>query len=84
MAITTQSHRPITDGQNYLLCIDLDSDLEAMAQRYAAQIIASRSTIADKDTQYEAVDIASVSLVRPRHIGIEHLALTCCQAINLG
>jgi hypothetical protein len=46
-----------------------------MAQRYAAQIIASRSTIADKDTQYEAVDIASVALVRPRRIGTEHLAL---------
>jgi transposase len=66
-------------GQNSLLCIDLDSDLEAMAQRYSAQIIASRSTIADKDTQYEAVDIASVALVRPRRIGIEHLAL---QAVN--
>jgi transposase len=66
-------------GQNSLLCIDLDSDLEAMAQRYGAQIIASRSTIADKDTQYEAVDIASVALVRPRRIGIEHLAL---QAVN--
>jgi transposase len=66
-------------GQNSLLCIDLDSDLEAMAQRYAAQIIASRSTIADKDTRYEAVDIASVALVRPRRIGIEHLAL---QAVN--
>jgi transposase len=70
-------------GQNSLLCIDLDSDLEAMAQRYGAQIIASRSTIADKDTQYEAVDIASVALVRPRRIGIEHLALQAVKQLTL-
>jgi transposase len=70
-------------GQNSLLCIDLDSDLEAMAQRYGAQIIASRSTIADKDTQYEAVDIASVALVRPRRIGIEHLALHAVKQLTL-
>jgi transposase len=70
-------------GQNSLLCIDLDSDLEAMAQRYGAQIIASRSTIADKDTRYEAVDIASVALVRPRRIGIEHLALQAVKQLTL-
>jgi transposase len=54
-----------------------------MAQRYGAQIIASRSTIADKDTQYEAVDIASVALVRPRRIGIEHLALQAVKQLTL-
>jgi hypothetical protein len=62
-----------------LLNIDLDTDLEAMAQRYTVQIIASRGTVIDKDTQYESVDIASVALVRPRRIGIDHLAL---QAVN--
>ncbi len=62
-------------GQNALLRIDLDTDLEEMAQRYAAKIIASRTTVTDKDTQYESVDIDSVALVRPRRIGIEHLAL---------
>jgi sulfur carrier protein ThiS len=54
-----------------------------MAQRYGAQIIASRSTIADKDIQYEAVDIASVALVRPRCIGIEHLALQAVKQLTL-
>jgi hypothetical protein len=49
-----------------------------MAQRYAAQIIASRSTVTDKDTQYESVDIDTVALVRPRRIGIEHLAFMQC------
>ena len=54
-----------------------------MAQRYAAQIIASRSTVTDKDTQYESVDIDSVALVRPRRIGIEHLALHAVKQLTL-
>jgi sulfur carrier protein ThiS len=54
-----------------------------MAQRYAAQIIASRSTVTDKDTQYESVDIDSVALVRPRCIGIEHLALQAVKQLTL-
>lgn len=70
-------------GQSAFLSIDLDTDLEAMAQRYAAQIIASRSTAIDKDTQYEAVDISSVELVRPRRIGIEHLALHAVKQLTL-
>jgi transposase len=70
-------------GQSSLLSIDLDTDLEAMAQRYTAQIIASRSQVIDKDTQYEAVDIASVALVRPRRIGIEHLALQAIKQLTL-
>ena len=70
-------------GQSSLLNIDLDTDLEAMAQRYSAQIIASRSRVIDKDTQYEAVDIASVALVRPRRIGVEHLALQAVKQLTL-
>ena len=54
-----------------------------MAQRYAAQIIASRSTVTDKDTQYESVDIDSVALVCPRRIGIEHLALQAVKQLTL-
>jgi hypothetical protein len=83
MAILIQSHRPIAGGQSSLLNIDLDTDLEAKAQRYSAQIIASRSTVIDKGTQYEAVDIASVALVRPRRIGIEHLALQAVKQLAL-
>jgi hypothetical protein len=41
-----------------------------MVQRYTTQIIASRSRVINKDTQYQAIDIASVSLVRSRRIRI--------------
>jgi hypothetical protein len=54
-----------------------------MAQRYSAQIIALRSRVIDKDSQYEAVDIASVALVRPRRIDVEHLALQAVKQLTL-
>lgn len=81
-SLSSRIHQLLT-GQSSLLNIDLDTDLEAMAQRYSAQIIASRSRVIDKDTQYEAVDIASVALVRPRRIGIEHLALYAVKQLTL-
>jgi transposase len=81
-SLSSRIHQLLT-GQSSLLNIDLDTDLEAMAQRYSSQIIASRSRVIDKDTQYEAVDIASVALVRPRRIGIEHLALYAVKQLTL-
>ena len=70
-------------GQSSLLSIELEADLEALAQRYTAQILASRSTVIDDSIQYEAVDINRVELVRPRRIGIEHLALHAVKQLTL-
>ncbi len=69
-------------GQSSFLNTELDDDLEKMAQRYTAQIIASHSTTSD-DTQFEAVDINHVEFVRPRRIGIEHLALHALKQLTL-
>ncbi len=70
-------------GQSTFLSIELDDELEAKAQRYTAQIIASRSTVIDDGIQFEAVDIGSVELVRPRRVGIEHLALHAVKQLTL-
>lgn len=70
-------------GQSSFLAIELDTDLEAMAQRYTAQIIASRSTVIDDGIQFEAVDISSLELVRPRRVGIEQLALHAVKQLTL-
>jgi transposase len=70
-------------GQSSLLSIELDADLEALAQRYTAQIIASRSTVNDASIKFEAVDISTVELVRPRRIGIEQLALHAIKQLTL-
>lgn len=65
----------LLSGQSSFLSIELDAELEEMAQRYTTQIIASRSTVIDAAAQFERVDINSVELVRPRRVGIEQLAL---------
>jgi len=73
----------LLSGQTALLSIELDDDLEAMAQRYAAQILASRSAVTDETGQFEAVDIGSVELVRPRRVGLEQLALHAVKQLSL-
>jgi len=66
-----------------LLIIELEEPFEALAQRYAAQIIASRSTSIDDEIKFESVDIASLELVRPRRVGIEQLALHAVKQLTL-
>ena len=61
--------------QQSLVLIELPTQLEAMAQRYAAQIIASRSQLPDSKETFESVSIDSLELIRPRRAGIEQLAL---------
>lgn len=70
-------------GQSAFLSIELDTQLEELAQRYAAQVIASRSTVSDEDIKFEAVDIGSLALVRPRRVGIEALALHAVKQLAL-
>ena len=63
--------------------IELEESLETLTQRYAAQIIASRSTSVDDKVTFETVDIVSLELVRPRRIGIEQLALHAVKQLTL-
>lgn len=69
--------------QTSFLSIELEEPFETLAQRYAAQIIASRSKSLDDNVKFEAVDIASLELVRPRRVGIEHLALHAVKQLTL-
>lgn len=72
--------------QTTFLSIELEESLESLAQRYAAQIIASRSSLInaeDNKVDYETVDIASLELVRPRRVGIEQLALHAVKQLTL-
>lgn len=70
-------------GQSALLNLELDDELEAKAQRYTAQIIASRSSVIDDVTKYESVNIGSVELIRPRRVAIEHLAMHAVKQLTL-
>ena len=70
-------------AQTDWLTIDLEESLETLAQCYASQIIASRSTTIDDTVQFETVDIGSLELVRPRRVGIEQIALHAVKQLTL-
>jgi len=73
----------ILSAQTTLFSIELDEPIETLAQRYAAQIIASRSAPTTDKASFETVDITSLELVRPRRVGIEQLALHAVQQLTL-
>jgi len=65
---------------------DLDAELEASAQRYAAHIILKFSqptpatdTVPGRTEDIQTVDLASLEAVNPKSIGIENLA---CHAVS--
>ena len=71
----------IVSGQGTLL--PESPALEELAQRYAARIVAAsrqdESSLPIFDglqTEYQEVDVASLELVRPRSVGVEHAGLT--------
>tara|TARA_R110001592_G_scaffold59200_1_gene179555 strand:- start:888 stop:2696 length:1809 start_codon:yes stop_codon:yes gene_type:complete len=58
--------------------------LEVLAQRYAAQILASQSeVIASGDNEFATVALDSLELVRPRRVGVDQLALHALQQLKL-
>ncbi len=73
----------LLNTQASIFSIETETPLETLAQRYAAQIIASRSTSIDDKVKFETVDIASLELVRPRRVGIEQLALHAMKQLTL-
>ncbi len=74
----------ITQGD--LFPCKLDTQLEEMAQNYAAIVINARSrqpVTSDASPDYQSVDIASLELLRPRSVGVEHVALSTAQQVGL-
>jgi len=75
-------------GQQPLVDAMLSDTGRALAQRYAAQLIAMRPSAAtitsaqaaatgpEEPGRYQEVDLDSLDLVRPRSVGIEHAALS--------
>jgi transposase len=70
-------------GQNTLLSLELPTELEALAQRFAAQILASRGDDAATTEAFTLVDLDTLELVRPRRVGIEQLALHAMDQLAL-
>jgi len=60
-------------------------EIEQIAQHYAARLIAKRSECIEHNNtpDYQEVDVASLELVRPRSIGVEHVGLEAIKSLNL-
>jgi hypothetical protein len=63
------------------------SEIKKIAQHYAARLIVNRAESQDilqkKITDYQEVDVASLELVRPRSIGVEHVGLEAIKLLYL-
>ena len=78
----------LLQGQAPLIDALLSETGQALAQRYAAQLIALRPSAAtltaaqasatdpSESGRYQEVDLDSLELVRPRSVGVEHAALS--------
>lgn len=73
----------LLSGQHALL--PGSPELEAMAQRYMAQLLAQKGQQSQKPAEvaYHEVDVASLELVRPRSVGVEHVGLTALSLLNI-
>lgn len=82
-------------GQASLLDATLSEAGQALAQRYAAQLIALRPSAASIPAgaparaathevgRYQEVDLDTLDLVRPRSVGVEHAALSAMRQCGL-
>ena len=82
----------LMQGQRPLLDATLSETAQALAQRYAAQLIAMQPSAASltareaaqpdpgEPGRYQEVDLDTLDLVRPRSAGVEHAALSAMRS----
>jgi transposase len=74
-------------GKEVLLELELPEELETLAQRYVAQILAKRGRAAETQPaaagDFQTIDLDSLELIRPRSIGVEHAALSAMTSLGL-
>lgn len=73
----------LLSAQQAVFTIELPADLETLAQRYAAQILATRSVTSNDPEAFQSVSVDTLELVRPRRVGIEQLALHAMAQLKL-
>lgn len=77
----------ITSGQHELLATGLAAEWYGLAEQIAAQLLLARgpqppATSSDAP-DLQSVDLDSLELLRPRSVGIEHLALSAIEQLGL-
>lgn len=75
----------ILSGQLALHAVD--AEVEEVAQRYAAQLLASRQSAKqgarEASNDYQEIDVGSLELVRARSVGVEHIGLAALNWLGL-
>jgi len=69
-------------GQGMLMPIDVPEAVEATAQALAGRLVASAPVEAERAT-FAEVDVASLQLVQPRSVGVEHVGLYALARLEL-
>lgn len=78
----TKRIESILSGQQSLL--DIESDIEQLAQSYASRIIASYQEVEHLDgSDYREVALDSLEMSQPRSIGAEHITFEALQLLGL-
>ena len=80
-------------GQMELVPEGLEPEWEELAQQYAARILRERGEVAEatpttqtpptRAADYQRVDLSTLQLIRPRSVGLEHVALSAVQQLGL-
>jgi hypothetical protein len=74
-------------GQDDWLAVDLDPQWEEAAQRYSALVVRANARLEEggspQSVDYQSVDVDSLDLVRPRSVGVEHVALEALRQVGL-
>ncbi len=87
-AVFAQRIEQIVSGQGDMMAVGLDRQWETAAQRYAALVIRARARLGEgvgsEEPDYHRVDVDSLELMRPRSVGIEHVALETVRQVGLG
>jgi len=86
-AALAQRIEALVSGQGALLPLELEPRWEETAQQYAAQIICVRARMQAGGVQsapdYHTVDVASLEVVRPRSVAVEHVAWEAMRQVGL-
>jgi len=84
--LLAQRIEELISRQGILVPVELEPELEVLAQRYSAMVIHAKARMEighSNQTDYHTVDIDSIDMVRPRSVGIEHVGLETLRKIRL-
>jgi len=77
----------LVSRQGDLVPMELDEQWEAAAQHYSARVIRAKAQLDEgrspSEADYQAVDINSLEMVRPRSVAVEHVSLEALRQIGL-